>query len=81
MIPATDAAAFSVLTVIRTSSEPARASSAICVAVALMFSVSVLVMDCTTTGCSDPTKTPPTLTVGDGRLACTSVSEIMMRQP
>ena len=56
----TAAAASRVLTVMRTSSEPAAASSATCAAVAAASAVSVLVMDCTTTGCAPPTGTSPT---------------------
>jgi hypothetical protein len=43
-------AASSVLTVTRTSSEPARASSITWLTVAAVSAVSVLVIDCTTTG-------------------------------
>ena len=43
-------AASSRSTVMRTSSEPARASAATCSTVASMSAVSVLVIDCTTTG-------------------------------
>ena len=39
-----------VLTVMRTSSEPARASASTCVTVASTSAVSVLVIDCTTIG-------------------------------
>ena len=56
----TAAAAASLLTVTRTSSDPARASAATCWTVEGMSAVSVLVMDCTTTGASEPTRTPPT---------------------
>ena len=49
-------------TVMRTSSEPARASAAVWSAVPSMSAVSVLVIDCTTMGASPPTITPPTLT-------------------
>src|ERR1700722_2843983 len=59
----TASAAASLLTVIRTSSEPARASAAICWTVDSTSAVSVLVIDCTTTGAEDPMRTPPTLTV------------------
>ena len=54
------AAAASLLTVIRTSSEPAWASAATWRAVASASAVSVFVIDCTTTGWADPTGTPPT---------------------
>jgi hypothetical protein len=50
-------------TVTRTSCEPARANAATCSAVAGASAVSVFVIDCTTTGCADPTATPPTVTV------------------
>ena len=56
-IGATAAAAALVLTVMRTSSEPARASDFTCCAVASASSVSVLVIDCTTMGCAPPTRT------------------------
>ena len=59
---ATCAAASGVLTVMRTSSEPARASSSTWRAVACASSVSVLVIDCTTTGAPPPMSTPPTAT-------------------
>src|SRR5579863_5362637 len=59
----TAAAASSLLTVTRTNSEPARASAAHCCTVEGMSAVSVLVMDCTTIGASDPTRTPPTTAV------------------
>ena len=52
----------------RTSSEPAWASCATWMAVASTSAVSVFVIDCTTTGCAEPTGTPPTMTVAVGRL-------------
>src|SRR5687768_6822839 len=55
-------AASAVLTVTRTSSEPARHSSATCLTVDVMSAVSVLVIDCTTTGACPPTRTLPILT-------------------
>ena len=55
----TAAAASSRSTVMRTSSEPARASAATCRAVASMSAVSVLVIDCTTIGAPPPTMTAP----------------------
>src|SRR5918999_5623854 len=58
-ISGTAAAAASLLTVMRTSSEPARASATIWAAVEAASAVSVFVIDCTTTGCDDPTGTPP----------------------
>jgi hypothetical protein len=57
-------AASSLLTVTRTISEPARARAATCSIVPGMSAVSVLVIDCTTTGTSQPTRTCPILTVG-----------------
>src|SRR5436190_5022499 len=57
------AAASSLLTVTRTSSEPARARAATCCTVEGTSAVSVLVIDCTTTGASLPTRTAPILTV------------------
>jgi len=59
---ATCAAASGELTVMRTISEPARASSATWVAVAAASAVSVLVIDCTTVGARPPLRTPPTAT-------------------
>src|SRR6267378_2919440 len=58
----TCAAASAVLTVTRTISEPARASSATCVAVLWRSAVSVLVIDCTSTGASPPISARPTRT-------------------
>ena len=49
-------------TVMRTISEPARASAAHWRAVASASAVSVLVIDCTTIGASPPMATPPTST-------------------
>ncbi len=60
----TAAAAGSLLTVTRTISEPARASASTCSMVDAASAVSVLVMDCTTTGTSQPTRTWPMRTVG-----------------
>ena len=53
----TACAAASLLTVMRTSSEPACASCATWIAVASASAVSVFVIDCTTTGWADPTGT------------------------
>ena len=58
----TAAAASSRSTVMRTISEPARASAATCRAVPSTSAVSVLVIDCTTIGAPPPTMTPPTST-------------------
>src|SRR5262245_13179884 len=66
-ISGTAAAAASVLTVIRTSSDPACASWATWSAVASGSAVSVFVIDWTTIGCVLPTGTPPTWTVTVGR--------------
>src|SRR5690606_3775776 len=75
----------------RTISEPATASSLTWMAVPIASAVSVLVMDCTTTGASPPIRTslPPQLTVAqrvgrfgaapatDGQPSCTAVSLIV----
>ena len=66
-ISGTAAAASSVLTVTRTSCEPAWASRATWIAVESGSAVSVLVIDWTTTGWADPTSTPPTSTETVGR--------------
>src|SRR5271165_1489190 len=58
----TAAAASSRSTVMRTISEPARASAATCSTVPLISAVSVLVMDWTTIGAPPPTATSPTFT-------------------
>ena len=58
----TAAAASGMFTVMRTSSEPAWASSRHCCVVAATSAVSVLVMDCTTTGAPPPTWILPTFT-------------------
>jgi hypothetical protein len=60
-------AASSVFTVMRTISEPARASAATCSAVAAAFSVSVLVIDCTRIGASPPMTLSATRTGRDLR--------------
>src|SRR2546423_480097 len=62
-ISGTAAAAASLLTVTRTSSEPAWASRATWIAVASASAVSVFVIDWTTIGWSEPTLTPATSTV------------------
>ena len=56
-IAGTAAAAAGVSTVMRTISEPARARSLTWIAVPIASAVSVLVIDCTTTGASPPTHT------------------------
>src|SRR5262245_27017840 len=58
----TAAAASAVFTVMRTSSEPARANALTCCAVDSTSAVSVLVIDCTTMGAPPPTFTVPTWT-------------------
>src|ERR1041385_5118045 len=58
----TAAAASSRSTVMRTISEPVRASAATCCAVPFTSAVSVLVIDCTTMGAPPPTLTWPTFT-------------------
>src|ERR1700712_5755272 len=58
----TAAAASSRSTVMRTISEPARASAATCAIVPSTSAVSVLVIDCTTIGAPPPTATLPTMT-------------------
>ena len=63
----TCAAASGVLTVMRTSSEPARASASTWRAVAAASAVSVLVIDCTTIGAPPPMRTPPTATCREMR--------------
>src|SRR5687767_6960681 len=63
LISGTAAADASLLTVTRTSCEPARASAATCSAVLAASAVSVFVIDCTTIGAPEPTGTPPTLAV------------------
>src|SRR6187551_2766083 len=73
-ISGTAAAASSVLTVTRTSCDPAWASRATWIAVESGSAVSVLVIDWTTTGCADPTRTPPTSTETVGRRTGRSLS-------
>src|SRR5215210_3974926 len=65
-ISGTAAAASSLLTVIRTICEPARASASIWAAVAAGSAVSVFVIDWTTIGYADPTGTEPTRAVTVG---------------
>src|SRR5881396_3658947 len=67
IISGTAAAAASVLTVTRTSCDPAWASRATWIAVPSASAVSVLVIDWTTTGWAEPTRTPPTSTLTVGR--------------
>src|SRR6201986_4515059 len=68
-IRGTPAPAAGVFTVMRTSSDPARASSATCFAVDAGSSVSVLVMDWTTIGAPPPTRTRSIRTPVLGRRA------------
>ena len=65
-------------TVMRTSSDPARASAATWATVESMSAVSVLVIDWTTTGASPPTCTLPTITATVRRRASGSVSSSAM---
>ena len=67
IISGTAAAASSVLTVTRTSCEPAWARRATWIAVASASAVSVFVIDWTTIGWALPTRTPPTSTLTVGR--------------
>src|SRR5436190_7543978 len=67
IISGTAAAASSVLTVTRTSWDAAWASRATWIAVASASAVSVFVIDWTTTGWAEPTRTPPTSTETVGR--------------
>src|SRR3954465_10031270 len=78
-ISGTASAAASVLTVTRTSCAPACASRATGLAVAWPSAVSVFVIDWTTTGCADPTRTPPTSTLTVGRRRGRRVSGVAMR--
>ena len=71
----TAAAASAVFTVMRTSSEPARARACTWRVVAAMSAVSVLVIDCTTIGAPPPTRTAPMLTCTLARRCC-----IVMRE-
>src|SRR5450755_1513540 len=61
----TAAADSSLLTVILTNSDPARASALTCATVPSISAVSVLVMDCTTIGALPPMVTAPTFTPRD----------------
>ncbi len=63
----TAAAASWLFTVMRTISEPARASSATWIAVTIASAVSVLVIDWTTIGAAEPIATRPTRTMRVGR--------------
>src|SRR6185312_13052 len=69
----TAAAAASVLTVTRTSSEPARARAIAWLTVDWTSAVSVLVMDWTTIGFVPPTLIPPTFTATDLRRVMSAI--------
>jgi hypothetical protein len=62
LISGTASAASGMLTVMRTISDPASASSMHCCAVPAASTVSVIVIDWTTTGAPPPTWTDPTFT-------------------
>src|ERR1017187_6471984 len=72
----TAAVACPVLTVPRTSSEPARASAIAWFTVEATSAVSVLVMDCTTIGCAPPTFTPPASTTTAWRRGLTAIDSL-----
>src|SRR5262249_20052465 len=76
LISGTACAASGMLTVTRTISDPACASSMHCLAVEATSAVSVLAMDWTTTGAPPPTRTGPTRTP---RVACLFL--VSMRPP
>src|SRR5690348_1455999 len=78
-ISSTAAADSRVLTVTRTSSEPASASAITCAAVETGSAVSVFVIDWTTTGCPPPTGTPPTRHTTLGRRAFERSASIWIR--
>src|ERR1700735_4197564 len=63
----TAAADSSLLTVTRTSSDPARANALTCATVPSISAVSVLVIDCTTMGEVPPMETEPTFTARECR--------------
>src|SRR5687768_4051742 len=74
-IPGTWRAASSVFTVMRTISEPARASAATCSAVDAASSVSVLVIDCTRMGAPPPMILSATRTGREWRRDCIGLFE------
>src|SRR6266567_5835000 len=84
LISGTAAAASGTLTVQRTISEPASASSKVCFRVDSTSAVSVLVMDWTTTGAPPPTVTLPTWTATvlcrDSGAAISAVATMFMRR-
>src|SRR5690606_9287722 len=65
----------------RTISDPARWSAATCATVESTSAVSVLVIDCTTTGASPPTITPPTGTATEARRFSGAPEYPVMPQP
>src|SRR3954468_23505837 len=73
-------AASSLLTVTLTSSEPARARDATCSTVEATSAVSVLVMDCTTTGASDPTRTLPMVQLTDLRRTIVAMGKFSLAE-
>src|SRR5580698_8067860 len=75
LISGTAAAASGTLTVMRTSSEPACASSMHCLAVPAGSAVSVLVIDWMTMGAPPPTVTRPTLTAC---VLCRSITLLLL---
>src|SRR3984957_2402291 len=70
LISGTAPAASGTFTVQRTISEPASASSIVCLKVDSISAVSVFVMDCTTIGAPPPTRTCPTFTPYVFRRGC-----------
>src|SRR5580704_4364548 len=72
LISGTAAAASGTFTVHRTISEPASASSIVCLNVASTSAVSVFVIDCTTIGAPPPTFTWPTFTPYVFRRGCSA---------
>src|SRR3954471_2868375 len=77
----TAAAASSRSTVMRTSSEPARASASTCRAVASASAVSVLVIDWTTIGAPPPMTTPSTATGRETLLLGELMQRLFQREP
>src|SRR5215203_2526170 len=81
-ISGTAAAASGMFTVIRTISEPASASAMHCAAVPAASVVSVLVIDCTTTGAPPPTCTAPgPLPTRTPTVRCTRTTDIRTPAP
>ncbi len=76
-ISGTAAAASGMFTVMRTISEPASASAMHCAAVPAASVVSVLVIDCTTTGAPPPTCTAPgPLPTRTPTVRCTRITDM-----